>query len=62
MPSGATVFIEPSDRYTVAASAELESALESICGNGCVFMSADKSLPERQLRKWEKKSEGGGEE
>ncbi len=62
MPSGATVFIEPSDRYTVAASAELESALESICGNGCVFMSADKSLPERQLRKWEKKSDGGGDE
>jgi DNA polymerase-3 subunit alpha len=60
MPTGVSIFIEPSDRYTVAASVELETALESVCGNGTVFMSADKSLPERQLRKWEKKSDSGG--
>jgi hypothetical protein len=27
---------------------------------GSVVMTADKSMPERQQRKWEKKAEGGG--
>ena len=60
MPSGVSVYIEPNDRFTVGPSVELEEALESVCGPGCVFMSADKSLPERQLRKWERKNDGGG--
>jgi DNA polymerase-3 subunit alpha len=62
MPSGVSVYIEPNDRFTVSPSVELEEALESVCGPLTVFMSADKSLPERQLRKWEKKNDGGGGE
>ncbi len=60
LAAGATVFIEPSDRYLVVPSAEFESAVEEVCGPGSVTMAADKSMPERQQRKWEKKAEGGG--
>ncbi|KAB2669662.1 MAG: DNA polymerase III subunit alpha [Verrucomicrobia bacterium] len=58
----ATVYIEPNDRWTVGPSVELERAIEDVCGVGSVVMTADKSMPERQLRKWEKKAEGGEEE
>lgn len=57
MPGGATVFIEPNDRFTVSPSRELESALEEVCGPQSVFMSADRSLPDRPQRKWERKSD-----
>ena len=59
VPSGGSVFIEPNDRYTVAPSAELERALEEVCGAQSVMVSADRSLPERAPRKWERRAEGG---
>ena len=59
VPSGASVFIEPNDRYTVAPSVELERALEDVCGPQSLMVSADRSLPERAPRKWERRSEGG---
>ena len=58
VPSGALVFIEPNDRYVVAPSVELEKALEAVCGPQCFLVSADRSLPERALRRWEKSEEG----
>jgi DNA polymerase-3 subunit alpha len=59
MPGGATVFIEPNDRYAVSPSKEFESAIEHLCGPQSVFISADRSLPERVQRKWERKAENG---
>jgi len=61
-PSGAAIFIEPNDRYTVTPSTEFEAALEHIFGPQCVLISADRALPERAKRSWERRSEGGSDE
>jgi DNA polymerase-3 subunit alpha len=62
VPSGAFVFIEPNDRYAVAPSVELEKALVAVCGPDSFLVSADRSLPERAQRRWEKRSDSGGDD
>ena len=62
VPSGAFVFIEPNDRYAVAPSVELEKALVAVCGPDSFLVSAERSLPERAQRRWEKRSDSGGDD
>jgi DNA polymerase-3 subunit alpha len=65
MPGGASVWIEPHDRYNVAPSKQLEDKIAAIVGPDAFRVRADTSLPERAQRRWEKResngSGGGGE-
>jgi DNA polymerase-3 subunit alpha len=60
LPGGEMAFIEPNDRYFVAASAGLEREITEVFGAGSYFARADNALPERAQRKWERKGGGGG--
>jgi DNA polymerase III subunit alpha len=55
-PEGPIVFIEPNSRYSVSPSIELQQAIETRFGKDAYYAKADTSVPERALRKWEKKN------
>ena len=61
MPDGASVWIEPNDRYQVEASEAFETAMVQMFGEESVQVKLDNSLPERVQRRWERKSGGGDE-
>ncbi|MSU31626.1 MAG: DNA polymerase III subunit alpha [Pedosphaera sp.] len=61
MPDGASVWIEPNDRYQVEASIAFETAMMQMFGEESVQVKLDNSLPERVQRRWERKSGGGDE-
>ena len=60
-PGGEVAFLEPNNHFTVAPSVEFEGALNEAFGEGTYSVIADRSLPERALRKWERKSDGDGD-
>lgn len=63
MPGGETVYIEPSDRFNVTPTIELEDAINALCGPDSYSASGDKTLPEKAARRWKTgKGNGNGDE
>jgi DNA polymerase-3 subunit alpha len=62
MPGGEMVFVETHERCSVAASLDLEHAVNKLLGEKTYYAKVDMSLPERQKRSWEKKSDAGGDD
>jgi DNA polymerase-3 subunit alpha len=62
MPGGGMVFIETHDRIAVAPSLELEHAVNKLLGEKTYYAKVDMSLPERQKRSWERKTDNGDDE
>lgn len=60
LPGGQIVFIESHDRYFVAPSREFQRAIDELLGEDTYYASVDTTLPEKQKRAWEKKSDSGG--
>jgi DNA polymerase-3 subunit alpha len=61
LPGGETAFLEPNNHFAVAPSNDLEAALTDAFGPGTYQPIADRSLPERALRKWERKADADSE-
>ena len=62
-PAGQVIFIQPHERFSVMPSRELQQAADAQFGEETYYVKVDTSLPERQRRTWEKKTEfGNGEE
>ncbi len=62
---GEMVFIESNDRYFVSPSRPLQQAVDDLFGEDTYYARVDTSLPERQKKPWERRSEngsGGGDE
>jgi DNA polymerase-3 subunit alpha len=57
-PSGEIIFIETNERYCVAPSRRLQDAADDLFGADTYYAKVDNSLPERQPRRWERKSDG----
>jgi DNA polymerase-3 subunit alpha len=56
-PGGEIVFIETHDKYFVAPSRELQTAVDDLFGEETYYARVDTSLPEKPKRAWERKSE-----
>jgi DNA polymerase-3 subunit alpha len=56
-PGGEIVYIETHDRYFVAPSREFQKTVDELLGEETFYASVDTSLPEKQKRAWERKSE-----
>ena len=61
-PAGQVVFIQPHERFAVMPSRELQQAADAQFGEETYYVKVDTSLPERQRRNWEKKSDTGNGE
>jgi len=57
-PSGEIIFVEAHERYFVAPSRRLQDAADELFGADTYYAKVDSSLPERQLRRWERKPDG----
>jgi DNA polymerase-3 subunit alpha len=57
---GEMVFIESNDRYFVAPSRPFQEAVDEMFGEDTYYARVDTSLPERQKKAWERRSENGG--
>ena len=57
-PSGEIIFVEAHERYFVAPSRRLQDAADELFGADTYYPKVDNSLPERQLRRWERKPDG----
>ena len=57
-PSGEIIFIETNERFFVAPSRRLQDAADELFGDDTYYAKVDSSLPERQLRRWERKPDG----
>jgi DNA polymerase-3 subunit alpha len=62
-PGGEVVFVEASDRFSVAPSLKLQHDTDARFGEGTYYVKVDTTLPERQSR-WPRKTEASsnGEE
>ncbi len=58
-PGGEVVFVETHERFSVTPSRELQHAADELFGEETYYVKVDTSLPERQKRVWERKSEPG---
>jgi DNA polymerase-3 subunit alpha len=61
-PGGETIFVEANERFGVAPSLALEHAANKIFGEETYYAKVDTSLPEKQKRSWERKTESNGAE
>jgi len=61
-PTGEMVFVETHERYSVMPSLELQQAANRLLGEDTYYAKVDTSLPEREKRRWERKSDNGAEE
>jgi hypothetical protein len=59
--SGEHVFVETHEKYSVTPSIALQQAVDEMFGEETYYPKVDTALPERQQRRWEKRSEGGAE-
>jgi DNA polymerase III subunit alpha len=57
LPGGGTVFVQAHDRFGITPSLELEHAVNKMVGEKTYYAKVDTSLPERQKRSWEKKTD-----
>jgi DNA polymerase-3 subunit alpha len=60
-PAGELVFIETHSNYFVAPSLQLQKAVDEKFGSETYYARVDTTLPERQQRRWERKSDENGE-
>jgi len=60
-PGGELVFIETHENYAVLATQALQQAVDDLFGEETYYAKVDTTLPERQKRSWERKSEGDDE-
>ena len=56
-PAGEIIFIETNDRFNVAPSRELHEEIDELLGEDTYYAKVDTTMPERQRRRWERKSE-----
>ena len=61
-PGGQVVFIETNERFSVAPSRELQQAADKLFGEDTYYVKVDSTLPERQPRRWQRRTDDGGEE
>jgi DNA polymerase-3 subunit alpha len=62
-PGGEVIFMDTNERFSVTPSQKLQQAADARFGEETYYAKVDTSLPERQLRSWERKSgSNGGEE
>jgi hypothetical protein len=57
--SGAKVFIETHDRCKVRPGRDLQQAIDAVLGEQSYYPAVDTTLPERPVRKWEKRDNNG---
>ena len=62
LPGGQVAYLEPNSHFSVAPSNAFETAITDNFGPGAYHAVADRSLPERALRKWERRGDDGGRE
>jgi DNA polymerase III subunit alpha len=62
LPGGEMVFIETHKRFGVTPSLELEHAVNKLLGEKTYYAKVDLTLPERQKRNWERKTDAGVDE
>ncbi|MGC9942028.1 MAG: DNA polymerase III subunit alpha [Verrucomicrobiota bacterium] len=62
LPGGEMIFVETHERFGVTPSLELEHAVNKMLGEKTYYAKVDMTLPERQKRSWERKSDAGDEE
>jgi DNA polymerase-3 subunit alpha len=60
--SGERIFIETHEKYFATASAQLQQAADELFGEETYYAKVDPTLPERQPRRWERRSENGNGE
>jgi DNA polymerase-3 subunit alpha len=60
-PGGELIFIETHENYSVTPTQQLQQAVDEVFGEDTYYAKVDTSLPERQKRVWEKKSDNGDE-
>jgi DNA polymerase III alpha subunit len=61
-PTGEKVFVETHEKYFVAPSRELQKQADDLFGEETYYAKVDNSLPERTPRRWERRSDGNGDE
>jgi len=61
-PGGGLVFMDVNQRYWIAPSLELQKLVNERFGPDTYYAKVDTSLPEREKRRWEKKTEKAKEE
>ncbi|MDB6028742.1 MAG: subunit alpha of polymerase [Verrucomicrobiales bacterium] len=57
---GEIIFIESHEKYFVAPTHQLQQAIDQQFGEETYYARVDSTLPEREKRRWETKSNGGG--
>jgi DNA polymerase-3 subunit alpha len=57
-PTGPVIFIEVNERFFVSPSLQLQEAVDQLFGENTYYAKVDTSPPERQPRRWERRSEG----
>ncbi len=57
-PGGEIAFVEAHERFAVAPSLELQRAADEKFGEETYYVKVDSTLPERQQRRWEQRSNG----
>ena len=60
-PGGELIFIETHENYSVTPTQQFQQAVDEVFGEDTYYAKVDTSLPERQKRVWEKKSDNGDE-
>jgi DNA polymerase-3 subunit alpha len=60
-PSGEVIFLETNERFSVTPSRQLQQAVDQLFGEDTYYAKVDTNLPERAPRKWERRSDDGGE-
>jgi DNA polymerase-3 subunit alpha len=61
-PGGEVVFVETHERFSVTPSRQLQEAADKLFGEDTYYVKVDTSLPERQQRRWQRRSDDSGEE
>jgi DNA polymerase-3 subunit alpha len=56
-PGGEILFMETHAKYAVVPSTQLQQAADEVLGEETYYAKVDTSLPERQVRRWERKGE-----
>ena len=61
-PAGGLIFMETHEKFAVAPSRALQRAVDDRFGEETYYAKVDTSLPERTPRRWERRSDSGGDE
>ena len=59
---GELVFIETHENFAVTPTQALQQAVDDLFGEDTYYAKVDTTLPERQKRVWERKSDNGGDD